>query len=316
MHGEARGGESDPGVEDGSGGEGLVGTEMQEMSQGFGGEGEQATEGPGEGWIEDEAGLAGAEGRREGPSRVEGAACELGGGLLPAEQMEVEVVAAGAAVQQEGKEGDEGGEGNQQEGQPVSRHEIEGSVLRRVIVRIRWGEGECGARVGSSTRIVSDGEMVPPAITMAMTPARGRPCAGDERGFHEAGTERVHLFTGTAEPGELDDGMRAGVESGADGEGPEVERAGEDVFAEVAGVEGGKGGRFGCERIQELGLEEMHLGEVRRGGVAADEIAMTHGGAAVGVTIDTEAGEQVNGGLGSLEKVCFGVKADGENDAG
>ena len=40
---------------------------------------------------------------------------ELAGGLHPVEEVEVEVVAAGAAVQDEGKDGDEGGEGKDEE---------------------------------------------------------------------------------------------------------------------------------------------------------------------------------------------------------
>ena len=47
---------------------------------------------------------------------------ELAGCLHPVEQMEVEVVAAGAAVENEGQDGDAGGEWNQEVGEPVALH--------------------------------------------------------------------------------------------------------------------------------------------------------------------------------------------------
>lgn len=57
----------------------------------------------------------------------------------------------------------------------------------------------------------------------------------------EAGAEGVDLGAGGAEAGDFEDGCRfvvgADVEEGAAGEGEEVDALGEEVFAEVAGVE-------------------------------------------------------------------------------
>ena len=61
------------------------------------------------GWVEDEAGFAGVVGGSVGPVRVKVAVGELPGGFEPAEDVEVEVVTAGAAVDEEGKDGDQRG---------------------------------------------------------------------------------------------------------------------------------------------------------------------------------------------------------------
>ena len=63
----------------------------------------RAPSSPGEGRVEDEAGLAGVPGGGDGPVGVEVAVAELAGGFEPVEEVEVEVVAAGAAVEDEGR---------------------------------------------------------------------------------------------------------------------------------------------------------------------------------------------------------------------
>jgi len=55
---------------------------------------------------------------------VQVAVSELVGGLHPVEEMEVEVVAAGTAVEDEGKDGDAGGEWDQEIGEPVALHSL------------------------------------------------------------------------------------------------------------------------------------------------------------------------------------------------
>ena len=52
------------------------------------------------------------------------AVSELAGGLLPAEQVEAEIVAAGGAAEKERKDGEQGGERNKEKGQPIARHEV------------------------------------------------------------------------------------------------------------------------------------------------------------------------------------------------
>ena len=94
VEGEAGGGEGEPGVDDGSPCPGHD-------------EAEDGADGPGDGRVEDEAGLAGVPGGGVGPVRMEVAVGELAGGFEPVEDVEVEVVAAGAAVEDERKDGDE-----------------------------------------------------------------------------------------------------------------------------------------------------------------------------------------------------------------
>ena len=70
---------------------------------------------------------------------------------------------------------------------------------------------------------------------------------------------------------------------------------------------------FACEGVEEFGGEEVDLSAVGGGGVAADEEAVADGGAAVGVALDAEAREEVNGGLGELGEGVGGVQVDGED---
>jgi hypothetical protein len=51
---------------------------------------------------------------------------ELAGGLHPVEDVEVEVVAAGAAVEQERNDGEQRGDRDEDVGKPVAMHGYEG----------------------------------------------------------------------------------------------------------------------------------------------------------------------------------------------
>ena len=103
VQGEAAAGEGEPGVDDG-----CPGPREDEAEDGAGG--------PGERWVEDEARFASVPCWSVGPVRVEVAVGELAGGFEPTEDVEVEVVAAGAAVYQEGNDGQERGYGDQEVG--------------------------------------------------------------------------------------------------------------------------------------------------------------------------------------------------------
>ena len=119
-------------------------------------------------------------------------------------------------------------------------------------------------------------------------------------GPHETGAEAVHELAGRAEVGELNQRGGAEAETRAEGQGAEGEAAGGEIFAHLAREDAGmKGGVVG-EGVEELGFEKMDLGEVGGGRVFADEIAVAHGGAAVGVALHAEAGNEVDGGLGIL----------------
>ena len=74
-------------------------------------DGEDGAQHPGERWVEEKARLAGVPCGGEGPARVEGSVAELLGGVEPALDVEDEVVAAGAAVEQQREDREQRGEG-------------------------------------------------------------------------------------------------------------------------------------------------------------------------------------------------------------
>ena len=72
-------------------------------------------------------------------------------------------------------------------------------------------------------------------------------------------------------------------------------------------------GRFAGEGVEELGGEEVDLGAVEGDGVFADEVAVADSGAAVGVVLDAEVGEELDGGLAELREGVGGTRVDGED---
>jgi hypothetical protein len=82
-----------------------------------------------------------------------------------------------------------------------------------------------------------------------------------EDGTHEAVLVAVDLRARVAQAGQLDDGVVAEVEPGADGQAEQVDAAGRDVLAEVARCHGEPATR---ELVEQLGLHEVDLPEVRR----------------------------------------------------
>jgi hypothetical protein len=120
----------------------------------------------------------------------------------------------------------------------------------------------------------------------------------------QAGAEGVDLGAGGAEAGDFEDGFGADVEVGVEWEGEEVDALSEEVFAEVAGVEGKA---FFGQLGEEFGAEEVDLGEVRLGGVLALEVEVLGGGAAVGVVLDALSGDKREVGLRLLGEAVVGA---------
>src|ERR1700689_1738604 len=67
---------------------------------------------------------------------------ELAGGFKPVEDVEVEVVAAGGAVEDEGKDGDQRGEGEEDVGKSVALHGV------RVSQSVAMGAEDLPCQVG------------------------------------------------------------------------------------------------------------------------------------------------------------------------
>ena len=110
VQGEAAGGERQPGVDDGGPCPGEH-------------EAEDGSDDPGDGWIEDEAGLPGVPSGCVGPVGVEVAVGELVGSFKPVEDVEVEVVAAGAALEDERKDSDERDDRDEDVGNSIAPHD-------------------------------------------------------------------------------------------------------------------------------------------------------------------------------------------------
>ena len=103
------------------------------------------------------------------------------------------------------------------------------------------------------------------------------------------------------------------MESGAGGQIEKIEAGRGDVLTHVAGMEV-KGGDGGIG--EELGVEEMDLGEVGASGVFSDVVEVLDGLPEVGVALDAEAGEEVNGGLRVLGEAVGLGERDGEDGWG
>jgi hypothetical protein len=65
---------------------------------------------------------------------------ELAGGFEPVDDVEVEVVPAGAAVEDEGCDSDEGGQGDEDQGPAVSRHGFR--VSRQWVKGVEEGDAD------------------------------------------------------------------------------------------------------------------------------------------------------------------------------
>ena len=79
------------------------------------------------------------------------------------------------------------------------------------------------------------------------------------------------------------------------GKAEQIEAAGEEVLANLAGCERKP---FGGEFVVHLGGEEVDLRQVGLRGVVALKVEMLRGATAVGVAFHALAGDEANAGLG------------------
>src|SRR6185437_8610580 len=104
--------EGDPGEEDWSRVPGCSLLDRRQMCEQ---QSEQSAQNPGQRWVENEARLSRIEGRSESPLRMDISMAELPCDLHPVQQVEVEVVTAGAAVLDQLCDRDQCREWNEQE---------------------------------------------------------------------------------------------------------------------------------------------------------------------------------------------------------
>ncbi len=127
---------------------------------------------------------------------------------------------------------------------------------------------------------------------------------------HQAGPKTVHLDTGCAEAGDLDDSARAEVQQRGLRQGKQIYAHGGDVLTEVTGFEiDGEGPK----KIEKLAVEEVNLCQVWLTWIAASEIAMPHRGAKVGVSLHTEAADEMDVCLRRFAEGVTGAKTHAQN---
>ena len=173
-HRETGGGEADEGVR---GGQQRSGND----------EGQQRAEHPRERRVEDEARLAGVEGGGKGPARLQGPVAELLRRVEPGLQVEVDVVAAGAAEGKQRQDCDQGGAEDQDvvapHGVSVSRRSVEvGNLvfaslgLDRSERLVRgWWEFDANRIAGADFTGGQDGAHNPGASSFLARGVAGRP---------------------------------------------------------------------------------------------------------------------------------------------
>ena len=128
--------------------------------------------------------------------------------------------------------------------------------------------------------------------------------------IHEAVVDTVDLPARVAVAGDGQQRLGADVEHRSDGQVEEVEPAGGEVLAQLAGGDG----EAGCgQLVEHLGGEQMDLAQIRLGGVGADARAMFDLCAHVGVAGDPEPGQQLDLGPGGLAERVVRRCVDGEN---
>jgi hypothetical protein len=106
----------------------------------------------------------------------------------------------------------------------------------------------------------------------------------------QAATVIVNLRAGCAQAGDFDDGFGAEMESCAAWKGEEIYSSGENVLADLTGLEReAESGEFG----QHLGGEEMDLCEIGLCGVLALEVDVLRDRAAVRITLHSFASDEM-----------------------
>jgi hypothetical protein len=120
-----------------------------------------------------------------------------------------------------------------------------------------------------------------------------------EHRFHEAGLKTVELKAGISQAGHLDHRLGAEPKPRAGRKREKVQSGGRDVLTHGAG-------RYVEPRspklVEQFGLDEMHLPQVRLGGIACDTGPMLHRLAGMSVAFDAKPGEEMDPVPGRLGK--------------
>ena len=117
----------------------------------------------------------------------------------------------------------------------------------------------------------------------------------------------IDLGAGIAESGEHDDGVGAEAQGGAHRQLAELETPGRDVLAEPAA---GNVEPIGLQALMHLTGHEVHLAQVRTGGVLLLTAQVLGGRPGMGIALDTDAGQEHELLDGPLREGVIGVAVE------
>ena len=109
--------------------------------------------------------------------------------------------------------------------------------------------------------------------------------------LHQTRLQPIHLDAGVAQPGHLDDGCRAEMQSRTPWKFSQLDPACGHILAHLSGRNADS---LLCQFLEQLGGQQVHLAEVGRSGILADAIAMAHGDASMRIAFNAKARQERN----------------------
>src|SRR4029079_13986617 len=131
-----------------------------------------------------------------------------------------------------------------------------------------------------------------------------------EHGGHESLLKAIDLDARIAQPGDLDHGAGTDVQPRAGRQRQQVDAARGDVLAELAGRHAEA---CGAQLLEQFGVDEMNLTQVRAGRVARNPRAMLDGDAGVRVAFDAESGGEADAQARWLAEVVAAIARNSDD---
>jgi hypothetical protein len=128
--------------------------------------------------------------------------------------------------------------------------------------------------------------------------------------FDQALLKSLDLDARRAQAGDSDDGRFADMEQRAGRQTQQIQMPRRYVFAEIAGA---NTKTLGVDLVEQFGLHEMDLAEIRPVGIFLGVINVLHGDAAMRVALNAKALEQRDAGVGLLGEGVGAVSEDAQD---
>jgi hypothetical protein len=112
-----------------------------------------------------------------------------------------------------------------------------------------------------------------------------------EHRSHQAGLELIQLYARVAEPRDVENRRIPDSQPGARGEPEQVDPACRDVLTHVSRHHSES---LGSQLVVKLGVNQMHLAEIRLGRITGHPRTVLNRPATVGISLHSEAGQQVD----------------------